>query len=237
MTTTKLIPNVERRLSAWVGVRERLGREPRREPQLTITISRQFGCEGYPLAELLSSQLQERTGEVWTIFDEALIERASRDTDLSEQLLGNLGARSQLLDNLANLIPGWRTHGEAYTLLARYILRIASAGNAIIVGRGGAVLTQSLSHCRHFRLEAPRHRRVQSIQERLGLSHDDAEALVVEHEQRRERFIERFLQCSMADTRYYHAVYNTEKSPVERIASSIFELLPPFAQRTASEKG
>ena len=231
MPTARLIPNVERRLSAWVGVQERLRREPRREARATITISRQFGCEAYPLAELLSKELGERTQETWTIFDEALISRASRELDLSEALLGNIGGESRLLDNLANLIPGWHTQNEAYELLAHYILRIARDGNAVIVGRGGAVITQALANCCHVRLEAPLERRVESIQQRLGLDADEAKALVIDYERNRERFIERFLHCSMADTRYYHAVYNTDKSPLAQIAKSIMDLLPASSSR------
>jgi len=231
MPTARLIPNVERRLSAWIGVQERLRREPRREPRSTITISRQFGCEAYPLAEILVSELQQRTGEEWTIFDEALVSRASRDLDLSETLLGNIGGASRLLDNLANLIPGWHTQNEAYEQLAHYILRIARNGNAVIVGRGGAVVTQSLANCCHVRLEAPLERRVQSIQERLGLEADEARALVIDYERDRERFIERFLHCSMADPRHYHAIYNTGKSPLDKIAKSILDLLPDAPTR------
>lgn len=231
MSTQKLIPNVERRLSAWISVQEHLSQEPQPEPRLTITISRQFGCEGYPLAESLEALLEERTGEPWTVFDKALLERVSRETHLSEQRLGNIGDDSQILDNLANMIPGWRTHSEAYELLARYIVRIAREGNAIIVGRGGAVVVQSLPNCFHFRLEAPHEHRVQSIQQRLGLGRDKAEALVVEQQQGRERFIERFLHCSMADTRYYNAVFNTAKNPLERVARSILELIPVPVER------
>ena len=231
MPTARLIPNVERRLSAWVGVQERLRREPRREPRATITISRQFGCEAFPLAELLSKKLGESTHDVWTIFDEALISRASRELDLSETLLGNIGGESRLLDNLANLIPGWHTQNEAYEQLAHYILRIAREGNAIIVGRGGAVITQRLANCCHVRLEAPFELRVESIQRRLNIDADDAKALVIDYERNRERFIGRFLGCSMADTRYYHAVFNTDKSPLAQIAKSILELLPVLPPR------
>jgi cytidylate kinase len=221
-----LIPNIERRLSAWINVQERAGRAPSRQPHLTITISRQFGCEGYPLAESLKASLDERTGEPWTIFDKAIIERVSRETHLSERLLSNIGDESQVLDKFATLIPGWRTHSERYGELARHIVRIAQEGNAIIVGRGGAVVVQSLPNCFHFRLEAPLEHRVQSIQQRLGLGRDEAEALVVENQQSRERFIESFLHCSMADTRYYNAVFNTAKSSVERITRSMLELIP-----------
>ena len=229
MSIEKLIPNIERRLSAWISFQQQLGAAPRRESRLAITMSRQFGCEGYPLAESLQAGLEERTGEPWTIFDKALIERVSRETHLSERLLGNIGDDSHLLDKFASLIPGWHTHSEAYEELARYIVRIAQEGNAIIVGRGGAVVAQSLPNCFHFRLEAPLEHRVGSIQERLGLGPDEAAALVAEHQRSRERFIESFLHCSMADTRYYHAVFNTAKNPFERITRSILELIPAAA--------
>ena len=228
MTTERLIPSVERRLSAWVNLQERLAHQPRlRASRLTITLSRQFGCEGYPLAERLQAKMEARTGEPWTIFDKALIERVSGETELSERLLGKIGDESHALDVLASLMPGWHTHNEAYDKLVHYIIRIAREGNAIIVGRGGAVVTQDLPNCVHFRLEAPHEFRVASIVSRLAVSEAEAEAMVTEQQERRDRFIERFLHCSMADTRYYHAVYNTAKSPLDLIAASILELIPP----------
>lgn len=227
MPVDKLIPSVERRLSGWVGVKERLGRSGSGTPGPTITLSRQFGCEAYDLAEQLRTLIEARRGQQWTVFDKALLERVSRETHLSERLLSNLGDESQLFDTLAPLVPGWRTHDEAYEVLARYIVRIASEGHAVLVGQGGAVLTQHLPNCVHFRLEAPVEHRVQSIMKRLDISRGEAEVLVTEHQDRRDRFIERFLHCSMSDTRYYHAVFNTAKSPIESIARSILELVPP----------
>lgn len=49
MPVERLIPSIDRRLSAWISVRDRVATRTRRD-RLTITISRQFGCEGYPLA-------------------------------------------------------------------------------------------------------------------------------------------------------------------------------------------
>lgn len=226
MPTQKLIPNVDRRLSAWIGVQERVGQAPSRGVPLTVTLSRQFGCEGYPLAETLQALLGARTGEAWTVFDKALIERVSQETQLSERLFGRIGEQPGLLDALANLVHGWRTQSEAYELLARYIVRIAREGNAIIVGRGGAVVAGGLPNCFHFRLEAPLDHRIDSIGERLGVDRVRAAALVAEHERGRERFLERFLGCSLADTRHYHAVFNTSRSTVERIAHGILALMP-----------
>jgi len=227
MTTERLIPSVERRLSGWVNLQERLSHQPQtRRARLTITLSRQFGCEGYPLAERLQALMEARSGEPWTIFDKALLERVSHETQLSERLLGHRSEDAHPLDVLATFMPGWRTHNESHEILARHILHVAREGNAIIVGRGGAVVTRALPNCVHFRIEAPREFRVASIARRLAISEPEAEAMVAEEQHRRDTFIEQFLQCSMADTGHYHAVFNCAKSPLERIAASMLELVP-----------
>lgn len=225
MLTEKLIPNIDRRLSTWITIQEQLKKEPTREKRPTITISREFGAEAYQLGEILQDLLKKETGNTWTIFDKTLIEKVSRETALSEHFLTNLGDASKAFDALLTILPGMRTHTEAYRILARYILRIALDGNAIIIGRGGAVLTQHLSHCFHFRLEAPLEFRIRSIQSRLGTTEKEAKALVQENQKMRDGFIENFLNISIADTGFYHAVFNSNKSSPLSIARSIISLV------------
>ncbi len=225
MSTEKLIPNIDRRMSTWIKIQEQLKKKPLLEQRPTITISRQFGAEAYPLAEILQDLLQKKTGDSWTIFDKALIERVSRETALSEYFLTNIGDASKAFDALLTMLPGMRTHRDAYQILAHYIIRIALDGNAIIVGRGGAVLTQHLAHCFHFRLEAPLEYRIHSIQERLGITYNEAKSLEIENQKMRERFIEGLLSSSIADTRFYHAVFNSSKSNSLGIARSIMGLI------------
>jgi hypothetical protein len=143
----------------------RLRQPAREEHRPTLTLSRQFGCEAYPLAESLAEALTKRTGQPWTVFDKALIERVSQETRLSEQLLARLGDETRMLDKLAGAIRGWHTHTDAYEALVRHIVGAAREGNAIIVGRGGAIVAQDLPNCFHFRLEAPLEYRIASIQQ------------------------------------------------------------------------
>jgi hypothetical protein len=225
MLTEKLIPNIDRRLSTWINIQGQLKKEPPREKRLTITISREFGAEAYLLAEVLQDLLKKKTGNTWTIFDKALIEKVSRETTLSEHFLTNLGDATKAFDGLLTMLPGMRTHNDAFQILARYILRIALDGHAIIIGRGGAVLTQHLSHCFHFRLEAPLEFRIRSIQNRLGITKKEAKKLVQENQKMRESFIESFLNSSIADIRFYHAVFNSSKSSSQEIARSIISLV------------
>jgi hypothetical protein len=225
MYSDKLIPNIDRRLSSWMSIQNRLKNEPQGEYKPTITLSRKFGSEAFPLAETLKDLLEKKTGALWTIFDKALIEKVSQETTLSEHLLTSFNIASKALEALATMIPGVSSYSDAYKILARYVIHIALDGNAIIVGRGGAILTQHLPNCYHFRLEAPLEYRIQSIQKRLECSYEESKKLVGEREKSSERFIEGLLNHSMTDPLLYHAVFNSSKSSLVTIAKSILTLV------------
>ncbi len=234
MITDKMIPNIEQRLSAWVGIQGQIMRQRPAEPRPTITISRQYGCAAYPLAEILKRMLEDKTGDPWTVFDKALIERVSNDTGLSERLLSTLGEVSKPLDEImGTLMPRWKTHTDAFRLLASQVVALANQGNVIIIGRGGAFLTQRFPHCFHFRLVAPLQHRISSIEQRLNLPYASAKTLVIENERARDKFIESLLNCSIEDPHFYHAIFNTSKSKITSIAQSILSLTFDSAQVAA----
>ena len=60
-----------------------------------ITISRQFGCGAFPLAEAITSKLNEGTvsDPPWAVYDRALVERIAADHQLSEELVELLQKR------------------------------------------------------------------------------------------------------------------------------------------------
>ena len=126
---------------------------------------------------------------------------------------------------MGTLITHWKTHGDAYRLLARQVVALANQGNIIIVRRGGAVLTQRFSNCFHFRLVATLEYRIQSIQRRLNIPFGEAETLVIENQKARDKFIESLLNCSIADPCYYHCVFNSSKIKIPSIAQSILNLM------------
>jgi cytidylate kinase len=225
MYTDKLIPNIDRRLSSWISIQDQIKKEPHRGPRPTITLSRKFGSEAYPLAEILKDLLEKKTGDQWTIFDKALIEKVSQETALSERLFTNISIASKALEALATMIPGMASYSDAYKILTRYAIQIALDGNAIIIGRGGAVLAQHLPNCFHFRLEAPLEYRISSIQKRLGCSHEESKKLVNEREKSSDKFIEGLLNRSMQDPLLYHAIFNTSKNKLSNIAQSIIAIV------------
>lgn len=216
----QLVSSVERRLSTWLSLAEKRGGEtPQGRP--TVTISRRFGCEGYPLAEHLKQLLDERTGEVWMIYDKALLERVSHDEHLSLTLLEGLGGPSRAADSIGFLFADHVGHDAVYRRMIRHILQIAEAGNAIIVGRGGPILTQRLANCYHFRLDASFEFRVASIARRLDLPEREAQKMVRDGDATRETFIEKMLGATVSDLGLYDAVFNNARHSVAAIATSI----------------
>ena len=60
------------------------------------------------------------------------------------KVLSDLGNPSSSADAIGCLVPGDLRQRDGFTHIPKSIIRIAQAGHAIIVGLGGAVLTQTL---------------------------------------------------------------------------------------------
>ena len=76
----------------------RMRRETEKFP--FITISREYGCQGYPVAEALQERLNALTSEKypWGIFDKEVIRKVAEEHELSEALANSLSEnqRSQM---------------------------------------------------------------------------------------------------------------------------------------------
>jgi hypothetical protein len=60
------------------------------------------------------------------------------------KVLSDLGNPSSSADAIGCLVPGDLRQRDGFTHIPKSIIRLAQAGHAIIVGLGGAVLTQTL---------------------------------------------------------------------------------------------
>lgn len=216
-----LLPSIESRLQGWETIQARLNQVSEARVRPSITLSRTFGCEGFPLAEALKAGLDQATGEIWTLFDRVLVETVAREEGIPLGMLRQLGDESQKLDALGFGWGGRPTHDEAFDKVARYLVSIAKLGNAILVGRGGAVLCRNLPNSYHFRLDAPLDFRVASVARRLEMPLKEAEAYVKEGSRLREAFLSERLGTRMDDPLHYHGVFNNALQPVEVIAEAI----------------
>ncbi len=225
-----LVPSIEKRIAALHEVSRRnltgYSVTPPAPEKRTITLSREYGCEGFPVAEKLQALLEARSGEPWALMDKSLLEEAAKHHNLSEEIFSHLGDKNRFLDDmLSTFSPRWHSDKDYYRLLCKQIISLANGGNVIIVGRGGAILTQTMANCYHFRLVAPLEFRARTLARRTGIPLDEAADLVEKKEKRRDAFIRDFLNRDVSDPTLYHLIFNNGKNSAERIATTIFAYL------------
>ena len=229
MTEKLLIPSIDMRLSSLLEVNRRRemdleARSQAKKSRSTITLSREFGCEAYPVAERLRELLEKKSGETWVVMDKSLLEQVAKNHNLSEDILQKLGEKNLFLDEmLATFSPRWKSDKDHFRLLCRHIVSLASAGNVIIVGRGSAFITQSLKNCHHFRMFASLKYKICSISSRLNITSEEAEKMIAKKQRQRDTFIRDFLDRDAHDLSVYNLVFNNDKNSPEKIARTILE--------------
>jgi hypothetical protein len=216
-----LIPSIDKRLTAWDGIRDHLATEKKIVVRPTVTLSRDFGCEGYETAERVQALMATATGEPWLVYDKALLEAVASEQGISMHTLKNLGDTARSLERLGFRPPEYLQHEAAFRAVAEKLMSFAAIGNAVIVGRGGAVLCAQLPNCFHFRIEASLAFRTQCIAKRLDMALDEAQALVEANTKLRNRFLGEQLRVDHHDKTYFHAVFNNERGNAETIAEAI----------------
>lgn len=227
MPENLLIPSVDLRIASL----EEYNRKQKMKAKFTgehngappcITLSREFGCEAYPVAEHLRTLMIRETGTEWVVMDKALLEEVSRRHNISEDILRSLGEKNRILDEvMATFSPRWKTDRDHFKILASYIISLASKGNVIIVGRGSAIITGHLSNCHHFRLYASPGFKSASIAARLKISLEEASRLVEKKQAQRDDFTSNFLGRNSNDPNHYDLLFNNDKSSTKKIACTI----------------
>ena len=127
MPENLLMPSVDLRIGSLLEYnRKRLqktgSRQPKQKQHPCITLSREFGCEAYPVAELLRELMTRSSGEEWVLMDKSLLEEVARHHNLSEEVLRGLGEKNRILDEvLATFSSRWKSEKDYFRLLCRHI--------------------------------------------------------------------------------------------------------------------
>jgi cytidylate kinase len=195
---------------------------PKKAPlpqQASITISRESGAGGTTVARMVADQLNAMVkpapGEAaWIVFDKNLAKEALLEHKLSPELEKFMVEDARLpvesiVEELLGLHPNpwWLTQQTTRT-----ILRLASMGRAIMVGRGAEVITQLLPYVLHVRLVAPLSKRITQAAEFYGLSPNEAALKVSQEDHARRRYLRRYFDADCENPLLYHLVINTAKT-------------------------
>jgi cytidylate kinase len=224
MSGTSLVASIEKRLDALIELsRRNQGLRPATELRRpSITISREFGCEGFAVAEKTQALLQEKTGTTWGILDKGTLDKVVNNRALSDEILNNMGEKNAFLDDMMSTIfTDWTSDKDYYRLLCNQIVPFAKGGNVIIVGVGAGILTQRLPNCHQFRIVGPMDFRIKSISQRHHISEEEAERLISKKQKQRDAFINDFLNRDVSDVSLYDIIFNKAKNSTDQIADII----------------
>jgi hypothetical protein len=164
--------------------------DKKQEPGPFVTISRQYGCDGYELGDLLLKKLNERDdGKKWRLFKKEILKQLADDTGLTEEVIEKerLSKPSLLKDFLRGVrrssIPDGYEIRNKITLMVR---TVAFEGHAIIIGQGGTAATADLGNGLSVRLEASREWRIARVSLRENLKRQAAISRIEEVERQRK---------------------------------------------------
>ena len=179
-----------------------------------VTISRQAGCGALVVAERLARYLQEHSPKhpvPWNVFDRNLMEIVLEDHDLQKRLAQFLPEDrvSYLEDIMADLLQSYPPSQTVIRQTTETILKLASLGNVILIGRGGNVITATLPNVFHVRLVAPLEQRIEHSHKSYGMTTTEARKFCLREDLGRERYLKKYFNADINDASLYHMVINT----------------------------
>jgi len=191
--------------------------------QPAITISRETGAGAVTVARMVATQLQEGSSANWAAFDRNLVEKVIEDHEMPQRLKRFLPEDIQ--SGIASAVEEFfGLHPSVWTMVqhtTETVIRLAKVGNAIIVGRGGAIITGDLPHVVHVRLVAPLERRIKHCMEFYHLGRGEAEKFVHDKDIARARYVRKYFHAAIEDPLHYHLTINTGKVSMETAADMI----------------
>jgi cytidylate kinase len=231
MPDNLLMPSVDLRIGSLEEYNRRQKEKAARQhhrprPRPCLTISREFGCEGYPVAELLRDLMMQRTGDEWVLIDKAILEVVAQRHNISEDILQHLGEKNHILDEvLATFSPRWKSDQEYFRPLCRHVISLAEQGNVIIVELGGGIIARHIEHSYHFRLYGSMEFKISTVVRRLNIEPEEAERLIIKQQKQRDHFHRDFLNQDAHDPALYDMLFNNGRVQPARIARTIADFV------------
>lgn len=194
----------------------------------SITISRESGAGASTVAQIVVDHLNAikkpaATEAAWTVFDKNLAKEVLVEHKLPSRLEEFMVEDARLpIQSIVEELLG--LHPTSWSLVqqtTKTILRLASMGRVVVVGRGAEVITQLLPSVLHVRLVAPLSKRIDHAAEFYGLSPNEAALKVSDEDHARRRYLRRYFDSDGDNPLLYHLVLNTAKLGFERTADII----------------
>ncbi len=233
-TTRRLPETGEQESDAPAGVPE--------GEKIVVTIARQCGSGGSEVGRILARRANLH------YLDHEIIDEVARRSGVAveqvesqdEQTSGPLGYMlealttnalfnlnySKVLQHQAVNLPTLTQEQAYFRLTQRVVLEMASAGNAVIIGRGSQFLLRGLPRVLHVYIFAPLPRRIENIQELFQLTRAEAIEFIERRDGETENYLRHYYGSNGTQPELYHLLINTGLFSFETAADLIVQALP-----------
>jgi hypothetical protein len=180
-----------------------------------VTLSSSYAAGGSQLGPRLAERL--RVPFLDRAITSEVAERLAVDLPEAEAHQDQVGGLlSRVVRRLAPMgaafgaAPEGPLEEEAYVQATEATVKAhADAGDAVILGRSGAVILKGHPHALHVRLDGPKERRIAQAVTLLGVDRATAERQLVETDRAREAYAQHFYRADVRDPALYHLVIDT----------------------------
>ena len=143
-----------------------------------ITISREVGCNGVKLANLIASRLNSRAMESnWKVVSKEVFEESAKELKMEpEQVRKTLQSETFVFEDMIKAFSdkNYKSNLTIGNTMKRIILQIATEGNCIIVGRAGHIIASGIKNALHIRLLATLDYRINTIMQNNHLNREES---------------------------------------------------------------
>jgi len=208
-----------------------------------VTISRQAGLYGQTLAGTCVDALnqQDQGGRPWHAFDRELVEKVAADHQISQSLIDAVAESNHSWIN--DVLTGMKATGRSeptqfnvYRRVAETMIGLAEAGKAVIVGRGGANITQAMPGGVHVRIVAPLEYRISQFAKKEKITESRAAQRIGDLDENRRSFYTRFWGKDALEPERYTVTFNAARVSQDQMVRAILELIPIAADTQQAAK-
>jgi hypothetical protein len=209
----RIVAAAERQMQTWVKTQESEDREillQRRRlatEHAHVAISRQAGAGGSQIAFVVGQRLG------WPVLDKNLLDQVAQRFHESRTML-------DLVDEtpsnwVIDVLGTWMdhkivTHEKYVAHMGRIVLSAAQRGHMVLVGRGGQFLLPR-DKTLAVRIVASEKYRIEQIMRTRGVQLGEARRIMLETDQGRRDFVQRFFHHDASDPQLYDFVLNVER--------------------------
>ncbi|HNW98425.1 MAG TPA: cytidylate kinase-like family protein [Bacteroidales bacterium] len=197
-----------------------------------ITISREFGCWGNRIAEILCQKLLERSkvsglNQPWKWITREIMEKSALDLKVSPEYISdifNAKQKGTLADIILSFGSQYLSNEKIKATITNVVKSYCKDGYVIMVGRASNIILKDYPKALHVKLFAPFEWRAECYRERQNLTVTQSRIQVKEMEKRRAEFLQ-FFRGSLHEDEIFDLCFNRKTINENEIVDTIISIL------------